>query len=141
MDQSVTFRKRVFTTESKKFSKSNSRLNCIIYKTSGVLLGHPVFTLILKVVQFLQCIEALSPARTTLHSLQRVEAEWKGDVQFGLEGRALQLLSQLQKPFVLDTFQAISVNSFNSGHTKMNTEGRRPLDVWVSKTCQFFPDF
>ena len=63
-----------------------------------------------------------------------------GKATCSLEGRVLQLLSQLQKPFVLDTFQAIPVIFFNSGHTKMNTEGTlssaEALPQYRRKPCE-----
>ena len=65
-----------------------------------------------------------------------------GTATSGLEGRVLQLLTQLQKPFVLDTFKAISVNFFNGRHTKEAEECNEDSgNVQMRKICQFFLDF
>ena len=45
-----------------------------------------------------------------------------GTATSGLEGRVPQLISQPRKAFCLDAFQAISINFFNSRHTKMARE-------------------
>ena len=74
-----------------------------------------------------------------IHPLQRVKAEWKGDFRFGLEGSFSRSFKSLLFWILSRLFSSIFLNS---GHTKMNTEGRTRLDdVWVSKICQFFPDF
>ena len=47
-----------------------------------------------------------------------------------------------KKHFVLDTFQATSVNFFSSRHTKMVKECNEDSgNVQVRKICQFFLDF
>ena len=63
------------------------------------------------------------------HPLQRVKAEWNGDFRFGRREEYRSFSRSFKKPFVFDTFQAISTNFLNSRHMKMNTEGMRPLDV------------
>ena len=52
-----------------------------------------------------------------------------GKVTSGLEGRVPQFLSQFQKPFVLDSFQAISVNFLPGRHMKIKGEIMRCLET------------
>ena len=77
----------------------------------------------------LPCQQRKILASSQTHPLQRVEAEWKGDFRFG--GRVPQLQSRSSKSllfsFVLDTFQAISVNFYQCRYTKKNIEGMRPI--------------
>ena len=65
-----------------------------------------------------------------------------GKATSGLEGRVPQLQKaslaaskSLLFSFVLDTFQAISVNFFNSSDTRRRNI--RPMDVQVNKICDF----
>ena len=65
-----------------------------------------------------------------MHPLQRVEAEWKGDFRFGGKNTAASI-SQFKSflfSFVLDTFQAISVN-FLTVQTHEEEHGRNETQL------------